>query len=92
MKIENARALVTGGASGLGEGVVRLLSAHGASVTIIDLESSKGAQLAQELGPRVTFASCDVTDSAQVERAIALATESMGTINANINCAGISPA
>jgi 3-hydroxyacyl-CoA dehydrogenase/3-hydroxy-2-methylbutyryl-CoA dehydrogenase len=92
MKISSARALVTGGASGLGEGTVRMISAAGGKATIIDLASSKGAELAKELGPNVTFAPCDVTNTKDVEEAVATAVQAMGGINLNVNCAGISPA
>jgi 3-hydroxyacyl-CoA dehydrogenase/3-hydroxy-2-methylbutyryl-CoA dehydrogenase len=92
MKISSARALVTGGASGLGEGTVRMIAAAGGKATIIDLASSKGAELAKELGSNVTFAPCDVTNTKDVEQAVATAVQAMGGINLNVNCAGISPA
>lgn len=92
MKLSAARALVTGGASGLGEGTVRMIAAAGGKATIIDLASSKGAELAKELGTNVTFAPCDVTNTKDVEKAVAAAVQAMGGINLNVNCAGISPA
>lgn len=92
MKLSAARALVTGGASGLGEGTVRMIAAAGGKATIIDLASSKGAELAKELGTNVTFAPCDVTNTKDVEQAVAAAVQAMGGINLNVNCAGISPA
>jgi len=92
MKLSAARALVTGGASGLGEGTVRMIAAAGGKATIIDLASSKGAELAKELGTNVTFAPCDVTNTKDVEQAVAAAVRAMGGINLNVNCAGISPA
>jgi 3-hydroxyacyl-CoA dehydrogenase/3-hydroxy-2-methylbutyryl-CoA dehydrogenase len=92
MQLSSARALVTGGASGLGEGTVRMIAAAGGKATIIDLASSKGADLAKELGANVTFAPCDVTNTKDVEQAIATAVQAMGGINLNVNCAGISPA
>ena len=63
-------ALVTGGASGLGGATVRRLHADGAAVVIVDLPSSPGAALAEELGERVGFAPADVRDEAQVQAAI----------------------
>jgi 3-hydroxyacyl-CoA dehydrogenase/3-hydroxy-2-methylbutyryl-CoA dehydrogenase len=92
MKLSAARALVTGGASGLGEGTVRMIAAAGGKATIIDLAASKGAELAKELGTNVTFAPCDVTNTKDVEQAVAAAVQAMGGINLNVNCAGISPA
>ena len=92
MQLSTVRALVTGGASGLGEGTVRAIVAAGGMATIIDLATSKGAQLAAELGPNATFAPCDVTQTDQVAEAVQLAVSAMGTVNLNVNCAGISPA
>jgi len=69
MKIENSAALVTGGASGLGEATVRALHARGAIVTIADVNAEKGQALASELG--VEFVACDVREEAQVQVACA---------------------
>jgi NAD(P)-dependent dehydrogenase (short-subunit alcohol dehydrogenase family) len=68
MKIEGARALVAGGASGLGAATARRLAAAGAQVTIADLNAERGEALAEELG--ATFAACDVTQPDQVEAAV----------------------
>ena len=68
-------ALVTGGASGLGEATVRRLHEGGAAVVIVDLPTSPGAALAEELGDHVVFSPADVRDEAQVLDAIAAAKE-----------------
>ena len=81
-------ALVTGGASGLGEATTRRLHESGASVVIIDLPSSPGQLLATELGDRVHFSPADVRDEAQVQAAIAAAQE-LGDLRIVVNCAGI---
>ncbi|MHB8186701.1 MAG: SDR family NAD(P)-dependent oxidoreductase [Dermatophilaceae bacterium] len=81
-------ALVTGGASGLGESTARRLHEGGASVVIIDLPSSAGHALAAELGDRVRFSPADVRDEAQVQAAIAAAKE-LGDLRIVVNCAGI---
>lgn len=81
-------ALVTGGASGLGESTTRRLHADGASVVIIDLPSSAGQALAAELGDSVHFSPADVRDEAQVQAAIAAAQE-IGDLRIVVNCAGI---
>jgi 3-hydroxyacyl-CoA dehydrogenase/3-hydroxy-2-methylbutyryl-CoA dehydrogenase len=73
MKIEGASALVTGGASGLGAATARRLHAAGATVTIADLDATRGEALAAELGDRAAFVACDVTDPAAVEAAAAAA-------------------
>src|SRR5205823_8297692 len=73
MQIQGAGALVTGGASGLGEATVRRLTAAGAAVTILDRDVDKGEALAKELGDATRFAYTDVADPGQVEAAVELA-------------------
>jgi NAD(P)-dependent dehydrogenase (short-subunit alcohol dehydrogenase family) len=81
-------ALVTGGASGLGEATVRRLHADGAAVVVVDLPSSAGAELAAALGERVRFVAADVRDEAQVQAAIDAAGE-LGTLRIVVTCAGV---
>jgi len=81
-------ALVTGGASGLGEATTRRLHEGGSAVVIIDLRSSAGETLAAELGHRVRFCPADVRDETQVQAAIAAA-QSLGDLRIVVNCAGI---
>jgi NAD(P)-dependent dehydrogenase (short-subunit alcohol dehydrogenase family) len=88
MDITGASALVTGGASGLGLATARRLAAAGAHVTIVDLPSSDGAAIAEELGG--SFAAADVTDAEQIASAAALAAEA-GPLRVVVNCAGIAP-
>ncbi|MDF2044585.1 SDR family NAD(P)-dependent oxidoreductase [Microbacterium sp. Kw_RZR3] len=88
MDISGASALVTGGASGLGLATARRLAAAGAHVTVVDLPSSPGADIAAELGG--TFAPADVTDAEQVAAAAARASEA-GPLRIVVNCAGIAP-
>jgi len=85
MKLPGHVALVTGGASGLGAATVRRLSEGGAKVVIVD-QNDRGAELAKELG--ATFAKADVTDSAQVEAAIAQAS-ALGPLRVVVQCAGV---
>jgi len=85
---ENAVALVTGGASGLGGATTRRLVADGAKVVIVDLAASPGADLAQELGDAVRFMPADVRDPAQVQAAIGVAQE-QGELRIVVNCAGV---
>jgi len=84
-------ALVTGGASGLGEATTRRLHEDGAAVVIVDLPSSPGQALAAELGELVRFCPADVRDEAQVQAAIAAAQE-LGDLRIVVNCAGIGTA
>ena len=81
-------ALVTGGASGLGGATVRRLHADGAAVVIVDLPSSSGAELAEELGEHARFVAADVRDEAQVQAAIDAAAE-LGNLRVVVNCAGV---
>ncbi|GAB3077204.1 MULTISPECIES: 3-hydroxyacyl-CoA dehydrogenase [unclassified Phycicoccus] len=82
-------ALVTGGASGLGGATVRRLHAEGAAVVIVDLPSSPGQALAEELGDMAVFVPADVRDEAQVQAAIDAAAE-LGTLRIVVNCAGVA--
>jgi 3-hydroxyacyl-CoA dehydrogenase/3-hydroxy-2-methylbutyryl-CoA dehydrogenase len=93
MKIKGSVAVVTGGASGLGAGVVAMLAAFGGRVIIFDLESSAGQRRAEELGEAVArFVPVDVSDADQVQSAVAAAAETFGRIDALVSCAGIGPA
>ncbi|WP_373418314.1 SDR family NAD(P)-dependent oxidoreductase [Arthrobacter sp. BF1] len=82
-------ALITGGASGLGAATARRLHAGGAAVVLVDLPTSKGAELAAELGERAVFAPADVTDEGQVRAAIDAAA-GLGTLRIVVNCAGVA--
>jgi 3-hydroxyacyl-CoA dehydrogenase/3-hydroxy-2-methylbutyryl-CoA dehydrogenase len=92
VRAQDTAAIVTGGASGLGEGVVRMLAAAGGSVAILDLPGSAGAAIAAELGQRVSFQPVDVSVPEQVRVAVDGAHEQLGRIDATVCCAGISPA
>ncbi len=89
MDIAGRVFIVTGGASGLGEGTARLLAAEGAQVLIADLQAVPGEALAAELGGR--FVACDVADEAQARAAVDAAT-ALGPLRGLVNCAGISAA
>jgi NAD(P)-dependent dehydrogenase (short-subunit alcohol dehydrogenase family) len=91
MDIRNKVALVTGGASGLGLATVRQLAADGAKVVIVDLPSSKGKAVAEELGDGVVFVPADVTDEEQVLAAVDAAGQ-LGTFSVAVSCAGIGNA
>ncbi|MDZ8275101.1 SDR family NAD(P)-dependent oxidoreductase [Microbacterium aquimaris] len=88
MELTHASALVTGGASGLGLATAKRLAAAGALVTIVDLPSSPGADIAADLGG--TFAPADVTDAEQVGAAV-VAASSAAPLRVVVNCAGIAP-
>ena len=86
MDLNGISALVTGGASGLGEATSRLLSERGAKITIADLQDDKGEVVAGELG--ATYVNTDVTDTDQVQAAVDAAA-SAGPLRVVANCAGI---
>ncbi len=89
MDIAGKVFIVTGGASGLGEGTARMLAAHGGKVVIADLQEEKGRALAAELGG--AFVRCDVSQEAD-GRAVVARALSMGKLMGLVNCAGIAPA
>ena len=92
MHVEDAVALVTGGASGLGAGTARMIVERGGRVGILDLPTSAGEELAATLGPSALFVPSDVSDETQVEQAVGRVAEHFDRIDVCVNAAGISPA
>lgn len=90
MKMQDTAAIITGGASGLGEATARLFRESGAQVTIFDRNAELGQAVAAEIG--ATFVETDVTSEASVQAAVDAACAAMGHINAAINCAGVGTA
>src|SRR5215217_6301024 len=88
MLIEGARALICGGASGLGAATARRLHAAGALVTVADVNAEAGEALVAELGERAAFSRCDVTDPAEVDHTV-VAARGDGTLRIAVTCAGI---
>ena len=89
MKIQDARAVVTGGASGLGHAVASRLVSLGAKVVILDVQAGPGRAAAEALGPSADFIRCDVTAEVEVNSTMAAARERMGGLNLLVNCAGV---
>jgi NAD(P)-dependent dehydrogenase (short-subunit alcohol dehydrogenase family) len=89
MEIAGKVFIVTGGASGLGEGTARMLAARGASVVIADMQADKGETVAREIGG--AFVKCDVSSEADGQAVVARAT-ALGKLMGLVNCAGIAPA
>ena len=89
MNIQGKVALVTGGASGLGLATVRELLDAGASVVIVDLASSGGDKVVEELGAKTRFAAADVTSEDEVRTAVAIAASEFGGLHIVVNCAGV---
>lgn len=89
MQIKDAAAIITGGASGLGEATARYLLERGAKVALFDLAGERGQALAQEMGAEAIFCQVDVTDEAQVAQGVQKTVEAFGSIQVAVNCAGI---
>ena len=88
MQIAGSVAVVTGGASGLGNATARRLAGAGAKVVLLDLPSSAGAEAAQEIGDAARFVPTDVTSEADVTAALDAAAE-LGPVRIAVNCAGV---
>ncbi|WP_088283942.1 SDR family NAD(P)-dependent oxidoreductase [Kineosporia sp. A_224] len=89
LDLTGRRALVTGGAQGLGEGMARALAAAGATVAVADVQDDAGAKVAEGLGEGHTFVHLDVTDDANWESAVAEAVARLGGLDILVNNAGI---
>jgi NAD(P)-dependent dehydrogenase (short-subunit alcohol dehydrogenase family) len=89
MEIAGKVFIVTGGASGLGEGTARMLAQAGAKVVIADMQADKGEAVAKEIGG--AFVKCDVSQEEDGKAVVAKAA-SMGKLMGLVNCAGIAPA
>ena len=92
MDIKGTSAIVTGGASGLGNATVKMLHSLGARVVIADVIDERGQAAAQELGDGAVFVKTDVTDEAAGQQAVDTAVAQHGGLNILINCAGIGGA
>ena len=89
MQIKNNVFIVTGGASGLGEGTARMLAKHGGKVVIADMQDEKGQAIAAEIGG--AFMHCDVANEEHAAAVVAKA-QSLGKLSGLVNCAGIATA
>ena len=89
MEIAGKVFIVTGGASGLGEGTARMLASRGATVVIADMQAERGAAIASEIGG--AFVQCDVSSEADGQAVVSKAV-ALGKLMGLINCAGIAPA
>jgi NAD(P)-dependent dehydrogenase (short-subunit alcohol dehydrogenase family) len=92
MKLADCAALVTGGASGLGEATARALAAAGASVAILDRPQSAGEKVAGEMGDKGLFVPADVTSEEEVGQAVSKTVAKFGGIHIAVNCAGVGAA
>lgn len=88
-RLDGRCALVTGGASGIGEGIVRRFVEEGAAVLVVDLDEQRAGALAAELGPAVRAVRADVSQEADVSAAVDLAVRELGRLDVMVNNAGI---
>ncbi|OCW59189.1 SDR family NAD(P)-dependent oxidoreductase [Hoeflea olei] len=90
MEVKGNAAIVTGGGSGLGAATARALATAGAKVTLLDVNLAQAEKVAAEIGGKAL--SCDVSNAAAAEKALAEAADAFGEARILINCAGIAPA
>ena len=89
MQLDQVKAIITGGASGLGHAVAQHIVAHGGKVALFDVNEEKGRAAAKELGGLAQFYKTDVTSEDGVVANAAAARDAMGGLNMVMNCAGI---
>jgi NAD(P)-dependent dehydrogenase (short-subunit alcohol dehydrogenase family) len=92
MNLNEVRAVITGGASGLGYAVAEHLVAHGGRVTLFDIQDAQGQKAAQTLGAAAGFQRCDVSSEASIDAAMQAAAAAMSGLTVVVNCAGIGTA
>jgi len=92
MKLATAKAVISGGASGLGFATAKRIIDAGGQVVLLDISDEQGTSSAANLGDRATFINTDVSDETSVKAAMAQASETMGGITLAVNCAGIATA
>jgi len=92
MKISGKTAIVTGGASGIGEACAVMLAENGANVIIADMQEEKGKALAERIGDKAVFIKCDVTKTEDIKATCQLAVDKFGGLHILINNAGIGSA
>ena len=92
MELKEKVAIVTGGASGLGEACARRFALEGANIGILDVDEEKGNRLAAELGAQAIYCRTDVTSEKSVQAAVDKTVEKFGGIQVVINCAGVGTA
>jgi len=89
MSLKNSLAVVSGGASGLGLGVVQRIVSQGGKVAILDLNQASGQNIASQNPKQITFIKTDISQETQVEEALQQTVDTFGSINLAVGCAGI---
>jgi NAD(P)-dependent dehydrogenase (short-subunit alcohol dehydrogenase family) len=89
MELSKLKAVVSGGASGLGHAVAARIVAEGGRVAILDVNETQGREAAAALGERALFFKADVSHEAELNASVDTAAEAFGGINLAVSCAGI---
>lgn len=90
MNLDRVRAVISGGASGLGHATAARLIAGGAKVALLDVQDETGRKAASALGDSASYQHCDVTSEADVDKAVQAAASRMGGLNLAVSCAGVA--
>ncbi len=90
MNLDAVRAVITGGASGLGLATAARFVAAGGKVALLDVQDEAGQKAAVALGAKATYRHCDVTSESAVDAAVADAARQMGGLNVAVSCAGVA--
>jgi NAD(P)-dependent dehydrogenase (short-subunit alcohol dehydrogenase family) len=89
MHKDNLKAVISGGASGLGFALARHVIARGGHVALLDINAEQGAEAVRQLGDRARFYTTDISDAAQVDAACDAAALAFGGLNLAVGCAGV---
>ena len=90
MDLERVKAVISGGASGLGQATAARLAAGGAQVALLDVQDEAGRKAASAIGAAASYHRCDVTRETAVDEAVRSAAERMGGLNVSVSCAGVA--
>lgn len=90
MKLDQVKAVISGGASGLGLATAARLAAGGGSVALLDVQDEAGRKAAGALGAAASYHHCDVTSESDVDAAVQAAAARMGGVNVSVSCAGVA--
>jgi NAD(P)-dependent dehydrogenase (short-subunit alcohol dehydrogenase family) len=90
MQLDRVKAVISGGASGLGLATATRLAAAGGQVALLDVQDEPGRKAAAKVGAAASYHRCDVTSEADVDAAVRAAAERMGGLNVSVSCAGVA--
>jgi NAD(P)-dependent dehydrogenase (short-subunit alcohol dehydrogenase family) len=90
MNLDRVKAVISGGASGLGHATAVRFAAGGAQVALLDVQDEAGRKAAAAIGAAASYHRCDVTSESEVEAAVQAAATRMGGLNVSVSCAGVA--